>query len=288
MTIEFLADRGFKLSNQGRSLLFKSMILGKEHALLTDRHIMQGGEAFSVYDDDLAERTYLPYKHSSITAAKAPPLADEDVAYKFTDDVAVKFWIGGNIRLNPLNYYHTIENDAAVDVREGLGMVHLESPTRFVDMQLSAGYNALVVCASSDARKTERSLRHSKFGGRLLRINRVTEFARKIADRVGATRVVVRDVNYSDIKVVKGVSDLPDTLDGMLEPPAMKIANLEYIAMNHLDELIEATESASVFTKPNVYRLERERRLLFVMDSDVTQWTSVQDKALAEHIEVIV
>ncbi|MBX5230310.1 hypothetical protein HJC06_28540 [Rhizobium sp. NLR9b] len=288
MTVEFIADRGFKLSNAGRSLLLKSIIIGKDNAFLTDRQILQGAEAFFGYDDDINERGYLPNKRVSITPTEAPPIAEADVAYKFTDDSAVKFWIDGSIRLNPLQFYHNIENVNAMDVREGLGMVHLDSPARFAELLSGSGFNSLVICASSDARKSERAIRHKKFGSRLLRINRVTEFAQKIASRIGAKRFAVRDVNYSDLKVVKGVSHFPDTFLGVHGSGDLKKATLEAIAVNHLDELIEATEAASVFTKPNSFRIERERRLLFVMDKDVTGWTSVQDKALAEHIEVIV
>lgn len=223
-----------------------------------------------------------------LTPAKTPPLAGDDIAYKFTDEVAVKFWLEGSIRLNPLNYYHTIENKNAVDLREGLGLIHFESPTHSLHMISGSVYNSFVICTSSDARMSERKLRHAKFGSRLLRINRVTEFAQKIAALVGAKRFVVRDVNYSNVKAVKSVSDFPDKFLELNGTGDLKDAVLEYIAVHRMDELIEATEAASVFTKPNLYGTERERRLLFVMDRDVTQWMSVQDKSLAEHIEVVV
>ncbi|UWU30061.1 hypothetical protein N2600_08985 [Rhizobium sp. WSM1274] len=134
----------------------------------------------------------IPYARVIITPAKPPPLADEDVAYIFTDDTAVKFWIDGNIRLNPINFYHTIENQHAVDVREGLGMVHLESSTRFANMLLMSGFNALAICTSCDAPDIGRDFLHAKFGSRLLRINRVTEFTQKIAGMIGAKRFIVR------------------------------------------------------------------------------------------------
>ncbi|ANM12455.1 MULTISPECIES: hypothetical protein [unclassified Rhizobium] len=287
MTVEFVANGGFKLSNQGRSLLLKMIAIWGENAIFSDRNLLRVAGALFDYVLDLDEETNVD-KCVSLTPAKAPPHADDDVAYKFTDNAALEFWLQGSIRLNPLHFYHTIENEEAVDVREGLGMIHLVSPKESLGMISNSGFNSLVICTSSDARKTERSLRHAKFGSRLLRINRVTTFAQKIANLLGATRFAVRDVNYSNVKIVKGVSDLPEKFFELNGTGDLKDAALEYAAIHHLDALIEATEAASVFTKPNIYRPERERRLLFVMERDVTQWTSVQDKSLAEHIEVVV
>jgi hypothetical protein len=287
MTIEYVQYGGWKVSNEGRSLLLKLIML-TEGVGYSDKAIIALSAGLFDYLDDLVEQSNLPENCVSVTPAKAPPLAGDDIAYKFTDEVAAEFWLQGSIRLNPLQFYHTIENKSAIDIREGLGIIHLESGTRSLHMISGSGFNSLVICASSDARMSERKLRHEKFGNKLLRINRVTEFAQKIADRVGAKRFVVRDVNYSNVKIVKGASDFPDKFLELNGTGALKDASLEYIRVHLLDELTEATEAASVFTKPNVYRAERERRMLFVMEHDVTHWTSVEDKSLAEHIEVVV
>jgi hypothetical protein len=287
MSVEFIADRGYKLCKEGRSLILSVISIGKEHTKLTDKQVLESVRIAGAYLDKIANRAPLDYKRIAITPAETPPLQG-DSAYKFTDDSGLRYWLDGDIRLTPLSHYHVIENELARDEREGFGMVHLQGPIRFADLQSSSGHNALIICTSSDARKSERNLRHIKFGKRLLKINRLTEFTKKIADLAGATRYAIRDMSYSDVKVVRAKSELPDLMFALNGLGDLKQTLLEYLADNHLDELIRITEAASAFTKPNSFREERERRLLFAMGSDVSQHIAVKDKSLAEHIELIV
>ena len=167
-------------------------------------------------------------------------------------------------------------------------MVCLQGQSRFMTVNSLSGYNAYTICTASDARRSERHAQHEKFGKRLLRINRLSEFAAKLRLAVGANRVTVRDVVYSDAKVVKGYSDLPEKFVEINGRGELKDNTLEYLAENWIDFLIEITEAASAFTKPCTYYHERERRLLFTMPTDVTTWTAVREDHLAEHIEVLV
>lgn len=59
--------------------------------------------------------------------------------------------------------------------------------------------------------------------------------------------------------MVKGVSSLPDVFARLNGPFDLKQTTLEHVAMHQLDELIETTEAASVFTKPGEHRREREK-----------------------------
>jgi hypothetical protein len=288
MAVEFVKDQGFKLFNEGRSLLLKTLSFTKENAFLTDKQIMKMAEATGEYLYAVSGRTLLPYRRTTITPFSAQALPDDAATYKFTTEDALPYWLDGSIRLNPLAFYHSIENEHARDVREGFGTVHLNSETRQAAFETMSGFNAFAICTSADARKSERRVRHEKFGPRLLRINRANEFASKISHLIGSRRFVVRDVTYSDTKIVKGSSSLPDVVLRLNGSGDLKEETLEYLAQHHLDELIEATEAASAFTKPSSYWMERERRFLFAMDDDVTEWRSISDKALVEHIEVLV
>ncbi len=193
----------------------------------------------------------------------------------------------GNIKITNLHYYHTIENTGARDEREGFGYIYLQARSRYLSMASLSGFNSLVICTSADARKSERKLRHEKFGPRLIKIHGVTEFTAKIARLLGAERHLVRDVLYSDLKTVKGKSNLADLLFEIQGTGDIKEETLHYLADNHIEQIIEVSEAASVFTKPNLYRNERERRLMFAMPTDVSAPQFVQDKRLAEHIEII-
>ena len=288
MATTFLKDQGSKLTHDGRSVLIQGTGLLKEGNYLTDREIKSMASILGRYVDGVSNRAELPFKRIDITRASSPALPDSAGAYKFTTDDALPYWLDGNIRLNPLAFYQEIENEKARDVREGLAFTYLRSTNRSAFMGLMAGFNAFAICASADARKTERMERHRRFGARLIRINRANEFARKVADLIGARRYVVRDVTYSDAKAVKAQSDLPDILVKLNGTGDLQSATLEYLAEHHIDELIQIAEAASAFTKPNTYWVERERRFLFIMDKDVTTWTSAHDPTLAEHIELIV
>ncbi|MBD8651465.1 hypothetical protein IFT66_10285 [Rhizobium sp. CFBP 13726] len=287
MAVEHLEWQGFKLTMQDRSVLLRALSISKENSSLSDHQLIEFSKALGKFSDDLELRSPLAFSRTAITPLHVPTLSHDAAAYKFTKDEAVPFWLAGSIRLHPLTYYHVIENDNARDVREGFGLVSLRSEKREMSVELLSGFNSYVICTSSDARKSERVERHAKFGPRLLRINRANEFAEKVGHLLGASRVVVRDVAYSDSKIVRGESDLADALAEFDVGDEFQMAMFEYLADHRVDQLVEAAEAASAFTKPNHYRVERERRFLFAMDRDVDGSIDVQSDELAEHIELI-
>lgn len=286
MPIAFEANSGFRLMKNGKSVILKHISMGKPGVVFTDDEVFDMAMAFGNYIDTSSTRDPLPYKRLEITPAFAPPLPD-DVAYKFTDDDGVRYWTQGNIKVTPLHFYHEIENMDARDEREGFGFVHLQSSSRDLNMSSLSGFNSLVICTSADARRSERKLRHEKFGPRLIKINGVSEFSERIAELLNAERYVIRDLIYSDVKTVRGESDLPDLFFEANGKGDMKEETLHFLANNHLEHILKATEAASAFTKPNRYRNERERRLLFAMPEDVNGPRFVQDRELTKHIEVI-
>ncbi|MCV9965704.1 hypothetical protein OIU34_27930 [Pararhizobium sp. BT-229] len=287
MTVEFVKNVGFRLFNKGKSMIMETASVGRPGATLTDKEILQYGIAVSIYLDGASGRGELSYRSTRITPAQAPHSLADDVAFKFTDDDGLRYWVNGNIKLSPPSTYLTIENQHAMDKREGMAHVHLRGPERFMTMSATSGFNSAIICTSSDARKSERSLRHQKFGSRLLKINGVSEFAAKVAEMSGAERYAVRDVVYSDVKVVTGDSDFPEKFASINGVGDLRDNTMEIIAHEHLDELIVASEAAALFTKPIQYWLERERRLQFVFGADVMGPIFCKDATLAKHVEVV-
>jgi hypothetical protein len=278
---------GYRLSRSGRSILLHLMAWSKIGVRFTDKDLLNMGSAFQTYLDDMNGNLDKTYVRNRVTSPAAPPLGN-DVAYKFTDDEGLSFWRRGSIRLNPLHYYHSIENQLSRDAREGMGLLCVQGPLRSFTAHALSGFNAYALCLSSDARKSERQLRHAKFGKRLLRINGLTEFSEKIVSSIGAERTTIRDIVYSDIKVVRAESSLPDEFAARNGIGDLQMVALEYLAESEVDNLIQYVEAASAFTKPCLHHDERERRILFTMPKDVSDSTSVARDDLAEHIEVIV
>jgi hypothetical protein len=286
MAVEFLKDIGFRLSSSGRSMIVSTMSLSKLGTSLSDRQFKAMAAAIDNYLDEIAGRPKLSNRINHITPA-IPQHPISDVAYKFTDDEGARYWAAGSIKLNPLVTYVAIKNDGLRDVREGMGLVQLFGKERAMVIQSASGFNTRLICASSDARRSERSYRHSRFGSRLIKISRLQEFGAKIAKLAGASHHKIRDVTYSDSKAVKGQSLFPDWFAQNNRAGDMHMETLEAIADQHLDELIGVTEAASIFTKPVSYQLERERRLMFGFLDDAVDPIVIDDKALREHIEVL-
>lgn len=286
MAVSFVTDVGFRLSTQGRSMILATMAFGKVGVELSNRQIVQFAGIADDYLSNISARAELPKASAKVMPAMAPPLA-EDIAYKFTDDTAIRFWAEGSIRVVPPAVYKSIETASKRDLREGLGTVYLAGAERFAVMTSEAGFNAYVLCTSSDARRTERPERHRRFGNRLIKIHGATEFASKLAARIGAARFTIRDVTYSDTAVVRAKSNHISEWVKYNGIGDLRPEFLEYIALRHLDELVSVTLPASIFCKPTFYRLERERRFLFEMPMDVSEAINVRDKSLAAHIEIV-
>lgn len=286
MATEFLPDKGFRLQRQGKSIILGQLSIGKPSAILTDRQIVVLASATLEYLDSVQGRRPLPKPSGTLTPADHPPL-NTNVAFKFMDDIGVEFWRRGNIRLSPPATYLTIENELAQDQREGIGMVYLQGASRFATFTSQSGFNSLIICTSADARQSERRERARRFGHRLIKITDAAEFAARVAFLSGAERYSVRDVVYSNIKAVKGFSDIPEVFVAHNGLGNLHESSLEYLAADTLEELIRVTEAASIFTKPVRFRVERERRFHFAFPTDVQLSRHVEDSMLADLVEVI-
>lgn len=286
MAVEFIPDIGFRLSHEGRSLILSAMAFLKPGESLTDCQKWDFGSITDDYTDEI--RGLRPSRVTMLRLANSSCELTNDVAYKFTDEVAVGFWMKGSIRLRPVASYHSIENIHARDPREGVAHVYLRGQARDAQFRASSGFNSVVVCTSSDARKSERRYRQSRFGPRLLRINGVREFAKRLAENLGTAKYAVRDVVYSDVKLVDAANQHVDAWAEMQGNSDLAKEWLHHVADNHLDELIDVSAAAAVFSKPNRHRLERERRFHFLLQQDRDNYIDVVDPLLAEHIEVIV
>lgn len=195
--------------------------------------------------------------------------------------------MNGKILLRPLNYYRTIENTKARDVREGDGHICLRGQHRDVTFTATAGFNAYVICTSADAEESERRYRHDNFGQRLLKIHRASEFSRKVAALLGAIRYDIRDVTYSNVALTQTEYHQVDEWVPRYGINSMRYELLEYIAETQVDQLMQAIEPATVFTKPLSFSRERERRFMFIMPRDVRDSLSIESPDLASHVELV-
>ena len=291
MQLEYNRFCGVKLTYDDKSITLRSSFLGKPGVVLQDKQIIALARRLANFDSSLASiegshlpTDLLPFKRAKLTNVEAPRLPDE-TAYKFTDDRGLDFWLHGSIRLNPPATYLTIENPNARDLREGLGLLYLQGQKCFSALTSMSGFNSLVICTSADARKSQRRRRMEKFGERIVKIRNVPEFARRVAKLCDATSFVIRDVTYSDAKAVRAFSEFSDHFSRF--SGELNEASLEYIAINWLDDLIQKTAAASIFTKPLSFAIERERRFQFTFPANVTEPIVVEDASLCELIELV-
>lgn len=291
MQIDYNRFGGVRLTYEGKSIALRSSFLGKPGVVLQDKQIVALARRLTNFDSALGSvegshlpTDLLPFKRAKLTNVETPRLPDE-TAYKFTDDRGLDYWLGGSIRLNPPATYLSIENPNARDLREGLGLLYLQGQKCFAALTSMSGFNSLVICTSADARKSERRRRMEKFGDRIVKIRNATEFARRVAKLCGATSFVIRDVTYSDAKAVRAFSEFSDHFSHF--SGELNEASLEYIARNWLDDLIQKTAAASIFTKPLSFAIERERRFQFTFPANVTEPIVVEDNSLSELIELV-
>jgi hypothetical protein len=122
----------------------------------------------------------------------------DDKYYKYISGQTWNYVNAGSFQLGTASYYRSTPNIKIKDEREGAGDFRLASGPDQLNATILSGFNAAIYCGTGAI--GDRALMTSRFGGRVIKIHPVKEFAKRIATRVGAAEFHVYDLVYTDQK----------------------------------------------------------------------------------------
>lgn len=238
------------------------------------------------YLDSVQERSALPTEASfAVEAHHIAPPAD-DALFKYVSESTWSHIEAGSFQLGSCDYYQSIEDDSARDIREGECMVALRNGPDQVNLGVRSGFNCALFCGTSAPHDDAEMKR--KFGGRILRISPLSEFAEALRKRIRANRAFVRDVVYTNGKTA--VLDHPDASALRSYCATMRDGVLDIKGLNRkfFELFYEVGLVTTLFVKPTRYAHERERRVVLERDKDLpTQTIRFKDRSLLQYIELV-
>jgi hypothetical protein len=247
---------------------------------------------FREFKDSIAGRATTPYVHNNTvtvpTLANFPDITDPTFYTYISEDTWNYIFNDHSFKLGTASEYRSTTNLGMKDEQEGIGVLCLTHRSDQLTVGITSGFNAAIYCGTGAI--GDRALMSRRFGNKLIKIHPVREFAKRIADRIGAREFHIYDVVYNDAKnfiaehktvqrFPKIVMKNPGSSD--LTPESLHGINKRFFELFH-----QIGRMPSLFLKPIYpYALERERRIIFEFGADVKKDKLIfTDRSLLEFI----
>jgi hypothetical protein len=231
--------------------------------------------------------------HKKLQIAPALTLADflersTEPLYKYVSDATWQHISRGSIQLGTASYYRTTSNMNIRDQREGASSFHLLSEDLTFNVDMMIGDNCAVFCGTAHIEGPDHTLMLSRFGGPRIKIDPLPDFIALLAKHIKPFRTRVFDVCYTDLKHF--VADDPDIgrYPQIVGYGDLDAAALQRLNENYFDRFYDYAFFPSLFSKPIDYKEERERRIVFELEDDISTPTIIiNDEALLEFITLV-
>jgi hypothetical protein len=192
---EFEKDNGYRFYRRNKSLVLRSASYGRR---LSPNDIAALVRGINEYLDTVSGRSAINYAPTPALTLEDFPHIVDDSYYKYISDDTWNYNKAGSFQLGTASHYRSTPNIKIKDEREGAADFHLAHGPDQLNATILSGFNAAIYCGTGAI--GDRALMTSRFGGRLIKIHPLREFARRIATRIGAAEFHVYDVVYTDQK----------------------------------------------------------------------------------------
>ncbi len=243
---------------------------------------------------ELVAKRFPEAEHKTFQIAPALTLSDfsdrsTEPLYKYVpDDTWQRYISKGSIRLGTASDYRTTSNMNIRDQREGASSFHLLSEDLTFNVDMVIGDNCAVFCGTAHIEGPDHTMMLSRFGGRRIKIDPLPDFVALISRHIKPFRTRVFDVRYTDLKHF--VADDPDIgrYPQIVGYGDLDAAALQRLNENYFDRFYDYAFLPSLFSKPLDYKEERERRIVFELEDDIsTPAIIINDEALLNFITLV-
>lgn len=275
---QHLPYEGFKLESGGRTIILGPTALLRPGHAMSDLQLFRYAQRIAEYVNATGstdKRGWKIRKPISFSTLTLPNNFKSKSSESFRKFVSAHTWdtylSKGKFQIATSEYYRSTENTLIADENEGLYSLMLETPERDGLIFGRTGDNCLLFCGTGVDLANMTDEHVERFGNRMIEIRDVQGFSDRMSALVGARRVKIFDVNYSDTKMFRYATASPilnDLLSTTDENGSLTHTSLEVLE-NNFELLYEATLLPSLFMKPKTrYEIEAERRIAFELDSD--------------------
>ncbi|OJW66540.1 MAG: hypothetical protein BGO57_09565 [Sphingomonadales bacterium 63-6] len=278
---DFIRDGGYKFKGPGGSLLFQSTAVLNS---INDKNFRSLAKWTGYYLDNIAAAQNPNATEVLPVAAQGPIFRQTSFkpytnrfAFKFvSEDTYDQYLSNGNFRVSSLECFRQWEHqgDPAGDRMEGYSHCgYCFGEGQELCIATISGFNCHILSLTRDL-KNQNTMRGT-FGDVVLRVE-LKPFAESLADALGAKAYEIRSVKYSDLKLFRGELTPPE-INGF--PPDL--------TAEFASAVRDKGRLPSIFIKPKRFKDEREIRLVFQMDDDVAEFTSLNLPHLLRYVERI-
>tara|TARA_R110002124_G_scaffold42711_1_gene131459 strand:- start:424 stop:1281 length:858 start_codon:yes stop_codon:yes gene_type:complete len=189
----------------------------------------------------------------------------------------------GKFRFCTPKYYRELEDEGRADVSEGYSCIFIEGTQKCLQAAATSGFNCLVLCGFGE---NPRDGVHSyqlqqQFDEVLIEITDVESFTSIVQKellrqkKIKCFNVHTMDIYYHSGKFISLNAANSTVLENCLQKLAMHRELpkelLHDFNMQYWDSIYEATFWPSVFSKPERYAHEKERRIAFECSLDIEE-----------------
>lgn len=263
----FEKDQGFRMHFGGRSILHQALSSGSK---MTPRQRGQLTMALRTYMDGVEERTSVSRGSVRALSAADFPEISEPTFYRFVTSETLNYMKNGSFQFGTPRRYREMEDQGRADHLEARATMFFEDEERSLTLTGITGFNTVMLCGTSHPPRDRRRISQlrAQFGSHLIEIVDLRAFQELAAESLGASRVLLRDVQYENAKMmVLPTPDLGDWLS-VLGTGDLTDEKLHQLNLQFSPRIYEALLLPSLFAKPRRYAHERERRLLFEFELD--------------------
>lgn len=262
----FEPDSGVRLICDGRSLLLHQLSIGN---YLTVRQKAAFSRALLNYLESVAGRPVTRRVNPKPLSQLDFPVLRTPTFFRFLTPESASFVRRGSFRFGTTSFYRSIEDAGRADSMEGYAAVFVEGKHKSFNACGTAGFNCVMLCGVATPPRDRRNLRdmRDKFGRELIEITNIEAFLSLMSERLGSCAHYIRDVRYLDGKYMSSTSE---EFDEALTVLGRGVLDVHKLNVHYWHNLYENLFWPSAFSKPIRFSHERERRLLFEFQSDVS------------------
>jgi hypothetical protein len=280
----FEGDKGHRFYRHRVSVLVQAITYGRR---LDGEQLSKYVANINVYLDGISGRTRAQYNDIAPLSRTAFPQVKVNSFYKYVSDETLGYTKRGSFQFGTAQFYRNSDNAKIRDEREGASTFHIGFRDNQVHVSVISGFNCAIFCGVADRAHTDEKLMRSRFGRNLLVIKDLKKFATRACSLLGAKKVYIYDVIYSDLK------NYVLEMDGVVRFHEITGSGMNNKALHEINQCFfqafyDASFMPSLFSKPTRYAPERERRIIFEMNEDIQSPTIViEDGKLLELVELI-
>jgi len=278
-------DEGFRLLKNDLSIMIRSSAVSDR---LTEEEMIVFANAFSDFYADIKGYKILRIGDGTVTRPQDFIRPNDGDIIKYVSRETYDLIREGTIQLGSCEYYRNADGLSIHDPREGDYTFFIAHGMKQFQASIRAGGNCFLLCGTEMCTGERDEYMRERHGRVKIRINNVDNFAEMICRKIGAVSYKFYNVIYSDSKAFVIEDQICDRIRATIGLEDISDRKLHHFNKRFFDFFYKMGMLGSMFIKPEIYRGELERRLVFEFSKDINiEKIIVKDDEINDYVEMI-